>query len=136
MEVARLSKKMAILASNGGIFDAYKVFNIASAAAAMDTEVTIFFTFDAVSLIHKEMYKNLPIPEGKEGLDEALERGNVPSIPDLVDMVKELGVEMIVCQMTMDLYSMKLEDLVDGVEAAGAVTFLDVAFDADVTLSF
>ena len=136
MEVADLSKKMAILASNGEIFDAYKVFNIASAAAAMETEVSIFFTFDAVNLIHKEMYNNLPKPEGREGIDEALDKGNVPAIPDLVEMAKELGVKLMVCQMTMDLYSLKQEDLVDGVEPAGAVTFIDLALDADVTFSF
>lgn len=29
-----MTKKVAIIASNGGLFDAYKVFNIATAAAA------------------------------------------------------------------------------------------------------
>lgn len=136
MEVANLSKKVAILASNGGIFDAYKVFNIASSAAAMDAQVTIFFTFDGIQLIHKGAYNHLPMPEGKEGIGEALQKGNVPNIPDLVEMAKDMGVRMIVCQMTMDLHSIKPEDLVEGTESAGAVTFLDVSFDADVTFSF
>lgn len=131
-----MSEKVAILASNGGIFDAYKVFNIAAAAASMNAQVTIFFTFDGVHLVHKESYGHLPIPDGKNGIDEALSNGNVPSIPELVEMVKELGVEMIICQMTLDLLSILPEDLVDGTVPAGAVTFLDVAFDADVTFSF
>ena len=43
-----MSKKVAILASNGGLFDAYKVFNLATAAASMDQEVVIFFTFEGI----------------------------------------------------------------------------------------
>ncbi len=31
-----MAKQTAIIASNGGLFDAYKVFNIATAAAATD----------------------------------------------------------------------------------------------------
>jgi peroxiredoxin family protein len=136
MEVVVLTKKMAILASKGGMFDAYKVFNLASAAAAMDTEVMIFFAFDGIQLIHKEMMENLPVPNNKKDMEEALAKGNVPTIPELVNMVKDLGVKMIACQMTMDLYAIQLKDLVDGVETAGAVTFLDYALDADVTFSF
>ncbi len=31
-----MSRKVAIIASNGGLFDSYKVLNIATAAAATD----------------------------------------------------------------------------------------------------
>lgn len=37
-----MSTKVAIIASNGGLFDAYKVFNIATASAATEAEVAIF----------------------------------------------------------------------------------------------
>lgn len=37
-----MSNKVAIIAANGGVFDAYKVFNIATAAAASEQEVSIF----------------------------------------------------------------------------------------------
>ena len=56
-----MTNKVAIIASNGGVFDAYKVFNITTAAAT-DQEVTIFFTF------------------------EGFRKANVPSIPELVSM--------------------------------------------------
>lgn len=48
-----MSTRVAIIAANGGLFDAYKVFNIATAAAASDQEVSIFFTFEGLNLIHK-----------------------------------------------------------------------------------
>lgn len=131
-----MNKKVAIIASNGGLFDAYKVFNIATAAAATDQEVAIFFTFEGLNLIHKEANQQLPMPEGKEHFAEGFTKANVPAIPDLLAMAKEMGVRFIGCQMTMDVMGLDEEDFIDGIEVGGAVTFLESAKDADVTLTF
>ncbi|MEY8748867.1 DsrE/DsrF/DrsH-like family protein [Bacillales bacterium AN1005] len=131
-----MNKKVTIIASNGGLFDAYKVFNIATAAAATDQQVSVFFTFEGLNLIHKEAYKQLIMPEGKEQFAEGFIKANVPPIPELVAMAKEMGVKFIGCQMTMDVMGLEKENFVDGVEVGGAVTFLEFANDADVTLTF
>jgi peroxiredoxin family protein len=131
-----MSTKVAVIAANGGLFDAYKVFNIATAAAATDQEVTIFFTFEGLNLIHKEAYQQLPMPEGKEHFAEGFQKANVPSIPELVGMAQEMGVTFIGCQMTMDVMGLEKDAFVDGIEVGGAVTFLEFAKDADVTLTF
>ncbi|MFP7176302.1 DsrE/DsrF/DrsH-like family protein [Priestia filamentosa] len=131
-----MSSKVAIIAANGGLFDAYKVFNIATAAAASDQEVSIFFTFEGLNLIHKEGHKHLEMPEGKEHFAEGFKKANVPSIPELVEMAQEMGVKFIGCQMTMDVMGLTKEDFVEGIEVGGAVTFLDFAKDADVSLTF
>lgn len=131
-----MSKKVAIIASNGGLFDAYKVFNIATAAAATDQKVAIFFTFEGLNLIHKEAYQQLPMPEGKEHFAEGFAKANIPSIPELVAMAQELGVTFIGCQMTMDVMGLEKEQFIEGVEVGGAVTFLRFAKDADITLTF
>lgn len=131
-----MTKKVAIIASNGGLFDAYKVFNIAVAAAATEQEVAIFFTFEGLNLIHKEAHKALPIPEGKEHFQAGFEKANAPSIPELLEMAKEMGVKLIGCQMTIDVMGLTSDDFVDGMEIGGAVTFLEFAKDANVTLSF
>ncbi|MBB5181835.1 peroxiredoxin family protein [Planomicrobium koreense] len=131
-----MTKKTAIIASNGGLFEAYKVFNIATAAAATDHEVAIFFTFEGLNLIHKEANQQLPMPEGKEHFAEGFANANVPAIPELIEMAKELDVKFIGCQMTMDVMGLEKEAFVDGIEVGGAVTFLDFAQDADVTLTF
>lgn len=130
------NKRVAIIASNGGLFDAYKVFNIATAAAATDQEVTIFFTFEGLNLIHKEANIALEMPEGKEHFAEGFAKANVPAIPELLAMAQEMGVKFIGCQMTMDVMGLEKEDFVDGIEVGGAVTFLEFATDADVTLTF
>ncbi|MDP4083653.1 MAG: DsrE/DsrF/DrsH-like family protein [Bacillota bacterium] len=128
--------KVAIIAANGGLFDAYKVFNIATAAAATDAEVGIFFTFEGLNLIHKQAYKQLPLPEGKEHFQEGFQKANVPSIEELVSMAQEMGVKLIACQMTMDVMSLEKEHFVEGIEVGGAASFLNFAKDANVTLSF
>ncbi|MGK7379149.1 DsrE/DsrF/DrsH-like family protein [Planococcus sp. 1R117A] len=131
-----MAGKTAIIASNGTLFDAYKVYNIATAAAASDHEVAIFFTFEGLNLIHKEAYGQLALPVGKEQLAEGFKRANVPAIPELAEMAQELGVKFIGCQMTMDVNGLEKEAFVDGIEVGGAVTFLEFAKDADVTLTF
>lgn len=131
-----MTKKVAIIASNGGLFDAYKVFNIATAAASMDQEVAIFFTFEGLNLIHKEANQQLPMPEGKEHFAEGFAKANVPAIPEMLAMAQELGVKLIGCQMTMDVMELEQEVFVDGIEVGGAVTFLEFAQNADVTLTF
>ena len=131
-----MKTRVAIIASNGGLFDAYKVFNIATASAATDAEVTIFFTFEGLNLIHKQAYQQLPLPAGKEHFVEGFKNANVPSIPELVGMAQELGVKIIACQMTMDVMNLSKEDFIEGIEVGGAVTFLDFAKDANVSLTF
>lgn len=128
--------KVAIIASNGGLFDAYKVFNIASAAAASDAEVGIFFTFEGLNLIHKEAHKNLPLPEGREHFEEGFKQANVPSIEELVQVAQEMDVKMIGCQMTMDVMNLDKDQFIEGIEVGGAATFMEFAKDANITLTF
>ncbi|AUJ25380.1 sulfur reduction protein DsrE [Virgibacillus dokdonensis] len=128
--------KVAIIAANGGLFDAYKVFNLATAAAASDAEVGIFFTFEGLNLIHKEAHKNLPLPEGKEHFEEGFKQANVPSIAELLSIAQEMDVKILACQMTMDVMNLEKDQLVDGIEVAGAASFIEYAKDANMTLTF
>lgn len=131
-----MSNKVAIISANDGLFDAYKVFNIATAAAAFEKEVAIFFTFEGLNLIHKQGMHALEMPAGKEHFAEGFTKAQVPTIPQLVEMAQELGVTFIACQMTMDVMGLTKEDLIDGIKVGGAVTFLEFAKDAAPTLTF
>lgn len=131
-----MSKRVAIIASSGGLESAYKVLNIATAAAATDAEVEIFFTFEGLSIIHKQNSEMLKLAPGNEHFLEGFKRANVPSIGELLEIARESGVKMIACQMTVDVMGLNKEDFIDGVEVGGAVTFLDYAYDADVTVTF
>lgn len=58
----------------------------------------------------------------------------VASIPDLRDVAVELGVRLIGCQMTMEVFGFTRDDFIEGCEIGGAATFLEYAAEADVQL--
>jgi peroxiredoxin family protein len=150
-------KRLALIASKGTLDMAYPPLILATTAAAMDMEAAIFFTFYGLDIIHKRKHKDLKIPPlanpampvpmpnilgvlpGMTRLatwmmKDWMKKGGAPTIPDLLEMARENGVRLIACQMSMDVLGIKKADLIDGLEFAGAGTFLDYAADADITL--
>jgi peroxiredoxin family protein len=149
--------RIAIVASKGSMDMAYMPLILASTAGAMEMEGAIFFTFYGLYILHKERNKKLqvapianpampmPVPNiigmlpGMTAMATMMMKSwmgkqNVPSIPALLDLCKEGGVKLIACQMSMDVMGIHKEDLIDGVEFAGAGTFLGYAAEAAVTL--
>ncbi len=152
-------KKMTIIASKGSLDMAYPPLILATTAAAMDVDVTIFFTFYGLDIIKKgnadklkvspignpAMPMPVPIPTlvgslpGMEAMASSMmksmcKKHGVASIGQLLDLAKESGVKLIACQMTMDLFGYKKEELLDGIEIGGAATWLDIAAEADINL--
>lgn len=151
--------KMTIIASKGSLDMAYPPLILATTAAAMDFEVTIFFTFFGLEIIKKENADKLkisplgnpalPMPvtipslvatlPGMETMATAImkskfKKTGVASIAQLLDLAIESGVKLIACQMTMDAMGIKPDDIISGVELGGAATWLDVAADAQINL--
>jgi peroxiredoxin family protein len=149
--------KLAIIAAQGTMDKAYPPLILASTAAAMDMKVAVFFTFYGLDIINKNKLHKLKVPPlanpampipipniigvipGMTHMATSMMKGwmkkaNVATIPELVEMCQEAGVRMIACQMTLDVLGIKQADLIDGVEFAGAATFLEFAKDANITL--
>jgi peroxiredoxin family protein len=61
-------------------------------------------------------------------------RKGVAPIRELLDLSRELGVRLIACRMTMDVFGYDEDDFVDGVEFAGAAAFVSYARKANITL--
>ena len=58
-----------------------------------------------------------------------------PSPRELLEACQALGVEFIPCQMTMDMFGLKREDLIDGMgEPAGAATAIEIMTEANASL--
>ncbi len=154
-----MSKKMTIIASKGSLDMAYPPLILATTAAAMDVDVTIFFTFYGLEIVKKEnaeklrvsplgnpaMPMPLPIPSlvsslpGMEAMATAMMKSmfrkhGVATINQLIELAKESGVKLIACQMTMDVMGYKQSDIIDGVEFGGAATWLDQAADSQINL--
>ena len=152
-------QKMTIISSKGSLDMAYPPLILATTAASMDFDVTIFFTFYGLDIIKKgkadklmvsplgnpAMPMPIPIPTlisslpGMEAMATAMmksmfKKHGVASIGTLLDLAKESGVKLIACQMTMDVMGVKQSDIIDGVEFGGAAMWLDAAADAQVNL--
>ena len=150
-------KRAAFIASKGTLDMAYPPLILATAAAAMDMEAAIFFTFYGLDIVRKSKLNHLKVPPlGNPAMpvpmpniigvlpgmtlmatwmmQDWMKKGGVPTIPDLLDMAKENGVRLIACQMSLDVLGIKKEDLIDGLEFSGAGAYLDYAADADITL--
>jgi peroxiredoxin family protein len=60
---------------------------------------------------------------------------HVASPRELLEAATTLGVEFIPCQMTMDMFGLKREDLIDEMgEPAGAATAIAMMTEADASL--
>ena len=58
----------------------------------------------------------------------------IASIPELRQISLEAEVKMIACQMTVDLFGMDRSEFIDGIDYAGAATFLEFAGQSDICL--
>jgi len=54
-----------------------------------------------------------------------IKKKGVASIEDLRSMALESDVKMIACQMTMDLFEYKLEDMIEGPTLGGPATNME-----------
>jgi peroxiredoxin family protein len=145
---------MTILVMSDAMDKLTAAFTIASAAAACNTRVVMFFSFWAAAALKKprcparpktfvEMAFGWMLPGGFQrralskldmfGLGRRLmkrqmKRKDFPTLDTLVETAKEAGVEIQICQPTLDLMGIHPDDLIDypGLKPAGAATFLNV----------
>ncbi len=151
-----MAKKLALIASKGTLDWAYPPFILASTAAALDYEVSIFFTFYGLTLLKKDLNDlkvsplgnpAMPVPmpnfvqmlPGMESIatmmmKQKIADKGVASIEDLRTACLESGVKFIACQMTVDLFDFKPSDFIGGIEFGGAASFFEFAGESDVNL--
>ena len=56
--------------------------------------------------------------------------------PYFIEQATGLGVRLLVCQPSLDLNDLAIDDLIDGVEMIGGAAFNDLALNADAVISF
>jgi peroxiredoxin family protein len=153
------ARKAAIIASKGTLDWAYPPLILASSAAAIGMDASVFFTFYGLNIIHKDAARKLkvdpvgnpampmpvPIPDiisslpGMVPMASAMmrskfARNNVATIAQLLNTAQEVGVRLIACQMTVDVFGYQQGDFIDGVEFAGATAYMAQARRAHVTM--
>ncbi|MEZ6015927.1 MAG: DsrE/DsrF/DrsH-like family protein [Planctomycetota bacterium] len=129
-----------------GEFDRWMAaFTLATSGAAMGAEVTMYFTFWGVLGLRKkrrlrgksllDRMFTLMLPKGSGATTRlnfgglgaclfgfAMKKKHVASLDELVELARDLGVRMIVCEMSMDVTGIGADELVDGVEYGGAAS--------------
>jgi peroxiredoxin family protein len=169
---AAKTPSITIIATKGTLDWAYPPFILASTAAALGWDVSIFFTFYGLELLKKDVQGLQVSPLGNPAMPMKMPMGpdwfrsirwNIPNalqslipgyeafattmmkktikntgvaeIAELRSLCIEAGVNLIACQMTVDLFGYKHEEFIPEVkEFCGAATFLPMAKDADVSL--
>lgn len=152
-------RRLSLVVMSGDLDRVLAAFVIATGAAAMGFQVSMFFTFwglsalrqnrklrgkrwleKAFSLLTPVGAENLPLSKlhfaglGKVLLRKQMRDRQVSSLKELMEMTKDLGVRIVACQMSMDVMGITLEELIPGVESGGVATFLADASKSQVTL--
>jgi peroxiredoxin family protein len=161
-EAANNAKSLSIIVTKGTLDWAYPPFILATTAAAMGLNVTMFFTFYGLPLLLKKldlqlstlgnpamkmpiMGMHMTMPNAVAmipGVDAAAskmmknltKKKGVASIEDLREAAVNSGVRMIACQMTMDLFEYSLDDMIEGPELGGAATYMETATNSNINL--
>jgi peroxiredoxin family protein len=156
-------KKMCIIVTKGTLDWGYPPFILATTAAAMDVECTLFFTFYGLQLLKKDlghlqistlgnpamempmfgMHMQMPnLISAIPGVDAVastmmrnmIKKKGVASLEELREMALDVDVRFVACQMTMDLFEWEKSDMIDGIEIGGAATYMEEAKKADINL--
>ena len=145
---------------SGDLDKAIASFIIANGAAASGKKVTMFFTFWGLNVIRKstkvDVAKNgisrmlgLMMPRGSRklplsrmnmfGAGPKMIRGimkgqGILSLEQLIETAVQQGVELVACQMSMDVMGIKPEELIEGVQLGGVGYYLGQADQSGINL--
>ncbi len=155
-----LPQDKTIVVFSGDLDKAIASFIIATGAASMGRQVTMFFTFWGLNILRKpkkvKVQKGLldkmfgmMMPRGsfKLGLSRmnmggigpkmirmVMRKKNIAALESMIGEARMMGIKMVACQMSMDVMGIKKEELIEGVEVGGVASYLAAAEQGNVNL--
>lgn len=151
--------RVSLVVFSGDLDKVLAGFVMATGAAAIGMEVSIFFTFWGLSALKKgrrlqgknvlEKAFGLLTPGGSQSLGlsqrnfagvgarlmrKMMRDKQIASLEELVQMARDMGVRFVACQMSMDVMGITQAELLDGVELGGVATFLGDATRSKASL--
>jgi len=154
--------QLSIAVVSGDLDKILAAMVISLAAAAMDTKVKLFFSFWALSALRAKDKKakgkdiiskmfGMMLPKGKNQLKLSnmnmagmgpvmikylMKHQGVLSLDQMFQQAGELGIEIVVCEMSMNLMGFKKEEMIDypHLSFAGAATFVCDANESSMQL--
>jgi len=155
------TKELVIVNWSGDLDKVWPVLILSSTAAASGVRCRVFVTFwgllpfvkDKKRIVGENWMQKMLTLMQRPGIDHlkltkmnflgmgpwmmgVLSRQyHVASPRELLEAATAMGVEFIPCQMTMDMFGLKREDLIDEMgEPAGAATAIEIMTEADASL--
>jgi len=153
---------VTVVVFSGELDKALAAFNIATTAASMDMEVTMFFTFWGLGVVqkdslgrgrksfmqwvmgmvnrggasHRKLSKMNMLGLGKWLVKRKMKKAGAASLEKLLQDFKELGGKVLACDMTMEIMGIKKEDLREDLisEYCAVGTYISEARESTVTL--
>ncbi len=126
-------EKVSIIISKGSLDGVYPGLIMANGARAEGIEVNLFFTFFGLDAIHKARNEHIKIATvGNPGLhlntlagglpgvssvmthymNHKMEKLDIPSIPEFVEMIADTGAGMYACKASVDLFGLEKNDFI------------------------
>lgn len=163
-ETEERTKRLALVASKGGLDEVYPVLILASTAAALGWEVGVFCTFYGLDIVNPKRNKRLKVsavgnaasPPPLKGVEMRvpnilgmlpgmnsvattmmkgwMKRSNMPTFDEMMETCLESGVNFYACATTMGVMGVDQKDVIPEASCLGATAFLDFAAGADVAL--
>jgi peroxiredoxin family protein len=154
-------EKLSLIVFSGSLDRLIAAFVLATGAAAMGMKVCMFFTFWGTAALRRDSVqvkktllerlfgwmlpkglKKLPLSQmnmaggGPLMIRYIMKKNGVASVEDMLELSKELGVELNVCTMSMELLGLKPEELIDypGRSFCGVAKFLETAAPGKITM--
>jgi predicted peroxiredoxin len=102
---------------------AYAPFILATTAAMMGVDATIYFLIKGVTLV-------------KKGEAEKIKMSGFPSLKEVMDQAVRTGVKLMVCEQSCMLLGIPWGDFTPEAKIVGAATLNDLALNADAVICF
>jgi peroxiredoxin family protein len=130
-------QKVSIIVSKGSLEGVYPALIMANGARAEGIDANLFFTFFGLDAIHKERNEHIKLATvGNPGLHLAtmagglpgvstamthymnhkMEKLDIPSIPEFVEMIADTGAGMYACKASVDLFGLEKNDFIEQVQ--------------------
>jgi peroxiredoxin family protein len=153
--------KLSLIVFSGSLDRLIAAFVLATGAAAMGMQVSMFFTFWGTSALRRERArvkktllgrvfgwmlpsgaKKLPLSQMNMGgggpamIRYVMKKNGVASVEEMIEIAKELGVELHVCSMSMELLGIVPDELIDypNKTFCGVAKFLETAAPGKITM--
>lgn len=152
--IAQATRKVAIIASHGGLDEAYPSLILANAARQSGIECFVFFTFWGLDIITESKVDHLhvnlagnaasgmpTIVAGLPGMEslaakmmkKQMEELDLPSVRDMLGILDEAGAELYACELAMKMFKREKGDLIPQVkDVITAGDFYDLADGAQI----